>query len=362
MSQIRKMLDHDRLLAALTPADVAAHLPGPRYRRGTVIRTACPRCGPPKPRLHVYATSQGPRAKCHVCGYFASPANLIRDALGLPNATEALKLLVPHAPLDTRDLPPIPPPEPPRYPDLSALPLIPLTAEDVEIFSRRGLVPPPRARSLHPTATLPEWAAHLRPHYTCTLPVYAPHTPTPTSTRHWRRTPHPTAPKRLPPKGYSTRDLTLRTHPDPHTPHRVTLLTEGEPDYCRAAMWAAAWCRTRTIPVPVIGWLSGSRLPAYLTAAAPPAEPPTRPATASATVQAPYPSAAHAPAATPPPSATAAPLTVLVATHPDQAGDRYADTIRDQAGPHVTVIRTRPPRDLDECTVGELDELFGRWM
>ena len=307
------MLPLDAARRSLTPADIASRLGLTVRREGRVLLTRCPQCQHPR-RLRIYDTPTGPWCYCYPCGLSLSPYRLAMATHGLDTLAEALALLAPGTPHDTGPLEPAPEP-PALYPPLHELPTIPVTQAARDYLATRGLVPPPRARCVHPRAPLPEWAQFAR-RYPLLIPAYLPDQRAPASVRFWTLNPRPGAPKRLAPASpYTTRGLTLRSHPDPGTIAPVMVAVEGEPDYCRAV----AEC-----DVPVIGWLSSSRLPRALTRHAIRREP----------------------------------VTLIVLTHGDAAGDRYAEAIATEAGAHVTVVRRRPARDLDELSMVEVRELL----
>jgi hypothetical protein len=333
----------------------------------TRYQIRCPWHADRSPSCHVFTGNDGTiRAHCFPCGKSANGITLARAVLGL-GFRDALvwcaKLANQYALADEiaggreapalPERPVLPPPRPyvPReYPDLAEVRALLASCIRAtkgpahDYLAGRNIVPSQRLLILRADADLPAWASRRDPEtrrsvswvesgHRLILPMYDMGGQL-RSVRAWRipslGPDHSDSPKRLPPSGKRASGLSLmtpafamklRNHGWPLNPDGTTapvLVVEGEPDFLAA-------CSVATLPV--LGHLSGSDAPP-----------------------------AHVP--------------LIVATHPDPAGNLYSNTliqsregwpspVQDPGAPPATpCTRLTPPCDLSDMPRHELARLL----
>jgi hypothetical protein len=366
--QVRIALADPRKLAKVLGLD-AVH---ERQARGIIVR--CPAhkdLG--RPNLSITTGRDGTaRCKCHACGFTGDALTLVATVHGLTLKSDFRKVLILGAELsgnqaltcELEDGAPRPDRIPLPEPRQQAEPEYPKNAEDLwgqclpidsdseacMVLKKRGIDPERvtklnLARVLPKCGELPDWAHFGRRSWRETGHRIIVRTWEPggimRSVRAWRVTDNDT-PKRLPPAGCRSAGLVLadrlgwRVLSGEPAGVRALFIVEGEPDWLAASLAAPGGFA-------VIGIGSG-----WWSAAA---------AEAARSVR-----------------------RVIVATHPDMAGDRYAALVCRGAtrfiddtpepiefDPSLGVhraVRWRPPSDLDE-TGAELQSLLGcaaRWL
>jgi hypothetical protein len=342
--------------ALTSPAQLIQAL-GLEYKRTSTTRyqIRCPWHADRDPSCHVFVGGDGTvRVHCFPCGKSGNAITLARAVLGIGFrdglvwcARTANQYALAGeiqggrdaAPLPER--PKLPPPRPiveRPYPDEKEVRAL-LTGcartnrgPAHDYLRARNIEPPGKLLVLHDGQALPKWARSsagtwIESGHRLILPVYDTEGEL-RSVRAWRITPGD-SPKRLPPAGKRASGLCLMT---PRLAQQIrahgwperALVVEGEPDFLAALSVSQLLARDNLVVPPVIGWLSGS---------------------------------------TPPP----AHVSLVIATHPDPAGNRYHSLLAQsrhgwpsptRGEAQVPCARIVPPTDLSDMPHADLCQLL----